>query len=67
MSTVPFETTSRKLEQFFFMHDIFHSGFYKNQNGLTVWIYLLDEEGRRVLEEWREITARRNRRRAAGK
>jgi len=60
MSKTPFETASRKLEQFFFLHGIHHSGFYKNQDGLTVWMYLLDEEGKRVLEEWREIVARRD-------
>lgn len=63
MSKTPFETASRKLENFFFAHDIFHCGFYKNQDGMTVWMYLLDEEGRRVLDEWRRIIARRNQRR----
>ncbi len=68
MSKTQFETTSRKLEQFFFLHDIHHGGFYKNQDGMTVWRYQLDEEGWRVLEEWRRIVARRNQRReGAGK
>lgn len=68
MSKIPFETTSRKLEQFFFAHDIRHLSFYKNKDGMTVWTYLLDEEGKRVLEEWRRIVARRNQRREdAGK
>lgn len=67
MSKTPFETANRKLEQFFFLHDIHHSGFYKNQDGLTVWMYSLDAEGLRVLEEYRRIVARRNQRRQKGK
>ena len=62
MNKTPFETTFRKLEQFFFVHDIHHNGFYKNMDGLTVWTYLLDEEGLRVLEEWRRIVEKRNQR-----
>lgn len=61
MSKTPFETTSRKLEQFFYIHDIRFISFYKNQDGYTIWTYLLDDEGRHVLEEWRRIVARRNR------
>ena len=57
----PFETDNRRLEQFFFFHDIHFISFYKNQDGYTVWTYLLDEEGLRVLEEWRQIVARRER------
>ncbi len=68
MSKIPFETTSRHLENFFLLHDIFHCGFYKNQDGMTVWKYSLDKDGWRVLEEWREIVARRNQRKEhAGK
>ena len=68
MSKTPFETTSRKLEQFFFMHDIHHNGFYKNMDGMTVWMYSLDAEGLRVQEEYRRIIARRNQRKEhAGK
>ena len=62
MSRNLFETANRKLEQFLFMHDIHHTGFYKNMDGMTVWMYSLDEDGRRVLEEWRQIVARRNQR-----
>ena len=54
-----FETTSRKLEQFFFLHGIRHSGQHKNTDGMNVWECYLDVEGRRVLEEWREIISRR--------
>ena len=67
MNKTPFETTSRKLEQFFFMHDIRFISFYKNQDGMTVWSYLLDGEGMRVLEEYRRIIARRNQRKGQEK
>ena len=56
----PFETDNRRLEQFLFFHDIHFISFYKNQDGYTVWTYLLDEEGLRVLDEWRQIVARKN-------
>ena len=50
------------------MHDIRHNGYYKNMDGLTVWTYLLDSEGMRVLEEYRRIIARRKQRKEqAGK
>ncbi len=67
MNKTPFETTSRKLEQFLFMHDIYFDSWYRDRDGMTVWKYTLDEFGMRVLEEWREVTARRNRRMEAGK
>ncbi len=67
MSKTPFETYNRKLEQFFFMHGIRFQSWYRDRDGMTVWKYALDEFGMRVLEEWREITARRSRRRTAGK
>lgn len=68
MSKTPFETTSRKLEQFFFLHDIRFTSWYRDRDGLTVWKYTLDDEGWRVLEEYRRIIARRNQRKEqAGK
>ena len=63
MSKTLFETRNRRLEQFFFALDIRFDGWHRDRDGVTVWTYRLDEEGLRVLEEWREITARREQRR----
>ena len=59
-----FETSNRRLEQFFFAHDVRFISFYRGRDGLTVWVYELDEEEQRVLEEYRALQARRIRRRA---
>lgn len=55
-----FETTSRKLEQFLFIHDIFHQGWHKDIDGMTVWEYQETDELKRVVEEYRMIQARRS-------
>lgn len=55
-----FETSNRRLEQFLFVHDIFHTGWYKNSDGLTTWTYPDTPEVKRVVAEYREIDARRN-------
>ena len=67
MTKIPFETRSRKLEQFLFMHDIHFDAWYRDRDGLTVWKYTLDAEGLMVLEEYRRIIKRRNERRKEGK
>ena len=54
-----FETSSRKLEQFLFVHDIFHQGWHKDVDGMTVWEYQETDELKRVVEEYRTIQARR--------
>lgn len=54
-----FETNSRKLEQFLFMHDIQHKRFYKNEDNMTVWVYPDNAEVREVVSEYRRIVARR--------
>ena len=64
MTNVKFETSNRRLEQFFFAHDVKFISFYRGRDGLTVWVYDLDDEGQRVLEEYRALQARRIRRRA---
>lgn len=56
-----FETDSRKLEQFLFLHDIRHLSWRKNADNMTVWKYENTDEVRRVVNEWREIVARRQR------
>lgn len=54
-----FETSSRKLEQFLFIHDIRHSGWRKDDDGMTVWQYPDTDEVNHVVTEFREIMTRR--------
>lgn len=55
-----YETSNRKLENFLFVHDIFHVRWYKNPiDGLTVWVYDDTHELRRVVAEYMEIALRR--------
>ena len=67
ISTHPttFETSSRKLEQFLFMHDIEHQSFYKDEDNMTVWVYPDNQEVREVVGEYRRIVARRRERMSA--
>lgn len=60
-----FETDSRKLEQFLFLHDIPHQSFYKNEDNMTVWVYPDNEEVREVVSEYRRIVSRRRERMSA--
>ena len=57
-----FETSSRKLEQFLYVHDIQHQSFYKDLDNMTVWVYPDSEELRGVVDEYRRICARRRER-----
>ena len=57
-----FETNSRKLEQFLFLHDIQHQSFYKDEDNMTVWVYPDNEEVRDVVGEYRRIVSRRRER-----
>ena len=54
-----FETNSRKLEQFLFLHDIHHSSWRKDDDGMTVWAYPKTDEVVRVVDEYRDIVAKR--------
>lgn len=54
-----FTTTNRRLEQFLFVHDIRHERWYKDPDGLTVWVYPQNEEVSHVVNEFRAIIARR--------
>lgn len=54
-----FETTSRGLEQFLFLHDIRHTSWHKNKDGMTVWVYPNNAEVSHVVSEFRAIVARR--------
>ena len=54
-----FETNSRKLEQFLFMHDIRHLSWRKDEDNNTIWAYPDNEEVRRVVAEYRGIVAKR--------
>jgi len=62
-NTNTFETNSRKLEQFLFLHDIRHQSFYKNEDNMTVWVYPNNEEVREVVTEYRKIVSRRQQKR----
>ena len=57
-----FETSSRKLEQFLYLHDIRHMGYHKDDDGMTVWEYPYNAEVKHVVTEFREIMARRSQR-----
>jgi hypothetical protein len=60
MQSFVFETMSRKLEQFLYLHDIRWSSSYRNVDGVQVWVYKLTPETQRVINEFREINARKN-------
>lgn len=61
-----FETNSRKLEQFLYLHDIRHTSWHKDADNMTVWVYPDSEEVRHVVQEYREIVQRRQKRFAGG-
>ena len=58
-----FETCNRRLEQFLFVHDIHFMEWYKNEDGLTCWVYPDNMEIRGVVEEFRKLDARRREKR----
>lgn len=58
-----FETNSRKLEQFLFVHDIRFDHFYKDRDNMTVWVYHDSHELQQTVDEYRRIVARRAERR----
>ena len=58
-----YKTTSRKLEEFLFVHDIHWSSTYRNHEGRLVWVYLLTSAAEQVIQEYRQIIANRNQRR----
>lgn len=60
MQPKTFETTSRHLEQFLFIHDIRWIKTYQNQDNACVWVYFLTPETSRIIEEFRSIIARRS-------
>lgn len=60
MNSKIFETSSRKLENFLFAHDIQHIGFYKNElDGLTVWQYVVDDYFKHVMHEYKIVLSRK--------
>ena len=60
MNSKIFETSSRKLENFLFAHDIQHVSFYKNElDGLTVWQYAVDDYFVHVLREYKIVLSRK--------
>ena len=58
-----FETCNRRLEQFLFVHDIRFSEWYRNNDGLTTWVYPDNAELREVVKEFRKLDERRRERR----
>lgn len=60
-----FTTTSWRLEQFLFAHDIRFLTFHKNLDGMTEWVYEKNPEVMEVVEEYRRIDARRRARKEA--
>ena len=60
-NNIEFETNCRKLEQFLYVHDIFHTRYYKDADGMTVWVYYNTPYLRETVEEYRKIAARRER------
>lgn len=60
-----FETSSRKLEQFLFVHDILHVGFHKDDDNMTVWEYPKTPEVMEIVKEFRAIQRRRQSRRVS--
>lgn len=54
-----FETSSRKLEQFLFLHDIRYVSLRKDDDGMTVWGYNPTPETMHIVNEYRDILARR--------
>lgn len=60
MNSKIFETSSHKLENFLFAHDIQHVSFYKNElDGLTVWQYAVDDYFVHVLREHKIVLSRK--------
>lgn len=55
-----FQTTSRKLEEFLYLHDIRFVDTYLNEDALHVWVYKLTPYVQHVIDEYRQIIARRN-------
>ncbi len=55
-----FETDSRGLEQFLFLHDIRFYHTHIGPFGRTWWVYHRTPELARVVEEWHNIIAKRN-------
>lgn len=55
-----FETSSRKLEQFLYAHNIKHMSWHKDADNMTVWSYPNTKEVQAVVSEFRQIVARRN-------
>lgn len=54
-----FTTTNRKLEQFLYMHGIRFDHWTKDLDGITIWVYENTPETMRVVEEFRDINARK--------
>ena len=58
-----FRTNQRRLEQFLWAHGIDWVNQTKDEDGMTVWVYLETDEVRRVVDEFRQGIAKRKERR----
>lgn len=63
-NTSRFETTSRPLENFLYVHDIHHFETYKAEDGMTTWCYERDTYLEEVLDEYKRVLEHRRARRA---
>ena len=50
-----FETTNRKLENFLYVHRISFIKQRKTEDGLNCWEYVVTDEFKRVIEEYKEL------------
>ena len=55
-----FETDSRGLEQFLFLHGVRFVRSYQDLAHRTVWVYRMDPFALGVVEEWKTVLERRN-------
>lgn len=55
MNNPYFTTTNRKLENFLYLHKIYHVGQHKSEDGMTTWVYLSTPRFKEVLDEFRSI------------
>lgn len=55
-----FETDSRGLEQFLFLHGVRCVRSYQNDAHRTIWVYRIDPFALSVVDEWKTVLKRRN-------
>lgn len=58
-SNVTIKTRNRKLEQFFYMHGVDFVDCSKDDEGMTVWTYVRNEENLNIVDEFNKARQRR--------